>query len=63
VALQRIPVTVAWGTRDLVLPYRRQARRARAALPTARHVLLPGCGHLPFSDDPRRCAELLTPRQ
>ncbi|MFI7602364.1 alpha/beta fold hydrolase [Actinoplanes sp. NPDC049681] len=59
-ALAGIPVTVAWGTRDLVLPYRGQAARARAALPSARHVLLPGCGHLPFLDDPRRCAELLT---
>jgi pimeloyl-ACP methyl ester carboxylesterase len=62
-ALSGIPVTVAWGTRDAVLPYRRQAARARAELPAARHVLLPGCGHLPFADDPARCAELLTVRQ
>jgi pimeloyl-ACP methyl ester carboxylesterase len=58
-ALTRIPVTIAWGTRDAVLPYRTQARRARAVLPTARHVRLPGCGHLPFADDPARCATLL----
>ncbi|MFC7528282.1 alpha/beta fold hydrolase [Actinoplanes sp. GCM10030250] len=58
-ALTRIPVTIAWGTRDAVLPYRTQARRARSVLPTARHVPLPGCGHLPFADDPARCAELL----
>ncbi|GLW31704.1 alpha/beta fold hydrolase [Actinoplanes regularis] len=58
-ALPRIPVTIAWGTRDAVLPYRNQALRARAALPTARHVRLPGCGHLPFPDAPRHCAELL----
>lgn len=57
------PVTIAWGTRDVVLPYRSQARRARAALPQARHVTLPGCGHLPFADDPAACAELLTARQ
>lgn len=62
-ALAGIPVTIAWGTRDAVLPYRRQAARARDQLPTARHVLLPGCGHLPFADDPARCAELLTVRQ
>ena len=43
--------TVAWGERDrLLLP--RQAERARRALPRARHLLLPGCGHLPMSDDP-----------
>ncbi|WP_434739677.1 alpha/beta fold hydrolase [Micromonospora sp. SH-82] len=57
--LHRTPVTVAWGTRDLVLPYRPQARRARAALPQARHVALPGCGHLPFADAPQVCARLM----
>ncbi|WP_182379517.1 alpha/beta fold hydrolase [Nocardioides sp. WS12] len=45
-----IPVTVAWGTRDLVLlPY--QAARARKALPNATHVTLPKCGHVPMIDD------------
>lgn len=45
-----IPVTVAWGTRDLVLlPY--QAKRARKALPDATHVTLPKCGHVPMIDD------------
>ncbi|WP_328477456.1 alpha/beta fold hydrolase [Actinoplanes sp. NBC_00393] len=58
-ALTRIPVTIAWGTRDAVLPYRTQARRARTVLPTARHVRLPSCGHLPFADNPTRCAALL----
>ncbi|WIM94100.1 alpha/beta fold hydrolase [Actinoplanes oblitus] len=58
-ALTRIPVTIAWGTRDAVLPYRNQAVRARAALPAARHVRLPGCGHLPFPDAPERCADLI----
>ncbi|SCG55120.1 alpha/beta fold hydrolase [Micromonospora halophytica] len=58
-ALAAIPVMIAWGTRDLVLPYRSQARRARAALPAARHVALPGCGHLPFADAPETCARLL----
>ncbi|MDI1463044.1 alpha/beta hydrolase [Catellatospora sp. KI3] len=58
-ALPRIPVTVAWGSRDLVLPVR-QAKRAAELLPSARHVRLPGCGHLPFGDDPGRCVELIT---
>lgn len=45
-----IPVTVAWGSRDLVLlPY--QARRARKALPGAEHLTLPKCGHVPMIDD------------
>ncbi|GIF20183.1 pimeloyl-ACP methyl ester carboxylesterase [Actinoplanes tereljensis] len=53
-----VPVTIAWGDRDLVLPYR-QAKQARRILPQARHVRLPGCGHLPFADDPRTCGRLL----
>jgi pimeloyl-ACP methyl ester carboxylesterase len=53
-----VPVTVAWGSRDLVLPPY-QARVARSALPQASHVTLLGCGHVPMSDDPRRVAEVL----
>jgi pimeloyl-ACP methyl ester carboxylesterase len=53
-----VPVTVGWGTRDrLLVP--RQAQRARAALPQARHVPLPACGHIPMSDDPDGVAALL----
>ena len=53
-----VPVTVAWGTRDrILLP--RQAMRARAVLPAARHVWLPGCGHVPMSDDPERVAGVI----
>lgn len=54
-----IPVTIAWGTRDVVLIHRSQSRQARRVLPFARHVDLPGSGHLPFSDDPDRCAGLI----
>jgi pimeloyl-ACP methyl ester carboxylesterase len=46
-----VPVTVAWGTRDRVLPYR-QAALARQVLPHARHIDLDGCGHVPMLDDP-----------
>jgi pimeloyl-ACP methyl ester carboxylesterase len=54
----RVPVTIGWGTRDrLLIP--RQAERARAALPRARHVPLPGCGHIPMSDDPEAVAALI----
>jgi pimeloyl-ACP methyl ester carboxylesterase len=52
------PVTVAWGDRDsLLLP--RQARRAVAAIPGARLVTLPGCGHTPTWDDPELVARVL----
>jgi pimeloyl-ACP methyl ester carboxylesterase len=57
-AVAGVPVTIAWGTRDVVLPHR-QAARARRLLPQARHVRLDGCGHLPFGDDPATCARLL----
>lgn len=57
-----IPVCVAWGTRDVVLPARVQARRARRLLPRATHVLLSGCGHIPFNDDPESCRQVLLGR-
>lgn len=57
-AIPDVPITIAWGDRDLVLPYR-QSHRARRVLPNARHVRLPGSGHLPFADDPDTCARLL----
>ena len=53
-----VPVTVAWGVRDRIL-WPRQARRAAEVLPTAQHVLLAGCGHIPMGDDPDRVAELI----
>ncbi|HWU23168.1 MAG TPA: alpha/beta hydrolase, partial [Nocardioides sp.] len=58
-ALPGIPVTIAWGTRDVVLLHRTQSARARAVLPFAQHVDLPHCGHLPFSDDPAACTRLV----
>ena len=52
------PVTVAWGDKDkLLLP--RQAERARRALPQARHLSLPGCGHLTVIDDPETTARAI----
>jgi pimeloyl-ACP methyl ester carboxylesterase len=47
----RVPVTVAWGARDQILPPR-QAQRAARLLPAAHHVTLPDCGHVPMSDNP-----------
>jgi pimeloyl-ACP methyl ester carboxylesterase len=53
-----VPVTIAWAEHDrLLLPW--QAKRARAALPDARHVTLTGCGHLPAWDDPRQVADAI----
>lgn len=57
--LRELPITIAWGRRDVLLTYWTQARRARGALPWARHVSLPRCGHVPFYDDPELCARVL----
>jgi len=57
--LRGLPLTVAWGRRDLLLTYLTQSRRARRMLPWARHVPLPRCGHIPFYDDPDLCAAVI----
>jgi pimeloyl-ACP methyl ester carboxylesterase len=59
--LRATPVTIAWGERDRLLPFRLQAPRARAALPWATHVTL-GAGHIPFFDDPAAVAEVIRTR-
>ncbi|WP_172383623.1 alpha/beta fold hydrolase [Streptomyces sp. MNP-20] len=53
-----LPVTIAWGTRDRLL-LRRQGVRAKRAIPGARLVRLPGCGHVPMNDDPARVARVI----
>ena len=51
--LERIacPFTVAWGSRDVLLPPR-QAQRWARLIEDARMVWLPGLGHAPMADDP-----------
>jgi pimeloyl-ACP methyl ester carboxylesterase len=56
--LHSTPLAIAWGTRDLLLPYRLQAPRARALLPAATHVAL-DAGHVPFFDDPSAVAAVI----
>ncbi len=53
-----LPVTIAWGTRDRLLPPG-QARVARQRLPHARFVPLPDCGHVPMTDNPGLVARVL----
>ncbi len=53
-----VPVTISWGERDRVLAPR-QLWRAAAAIPQARIVPLPGCGHLPTYDDPELVSRVL----
>jgi pimeloyl-ACP methyl ester carboxylesterase len=56
--LRGTPVAIAWGRYDRLLIYSRQAPRARARLPWARHLTL-GAGHVPFFDDPAAVAETI----
>jgi pimeloyl-ACP methyl ester carboxylesterase len=52
------PVTVAWGTRDiLLLPW--QSRHPEELPPQTRFVSLPGCGHVPMHDDPDLVAHIV----
>jgi pimeloyl-ACP methyl ester carboxylesterase len=53
------PVTVAIGSRDLVL-LRHQSRHLDQLPPGTRSAALPGCGHLPMSDDPAAVIGLIT---
>ncbi|MFG2133408.1 alpha/beta fold hydrolase [Streptomyces sp. NPDC048751] len=57
-AVVGLPVTVAWGTRDMLL-VRRQGLRAKRIIPQARLVRLPGCGHCPMNDDPALVARVI----
>jgi pimeloyl-ACP methyl ester carboxylesterase len=56
--LESVPVTIAWGTRDRLLRPR-QILMAKAWLPQARLLPLPGCGHVPMTDDPVLVASVL----
>jgi len=53
-----VPVTIAWGTKDRLLRPP-QVLVAKARLPQARIRPLPGCGHLPMTDDPALVADVL----
>lgn len=46
-----VPVTVAWGRRDLILPAY-QAKLVKKTFPQAKVVVLPGVGHVPMPDAP-----------
>lgn len=53
-----VPVTVAFGSRDLLLL--RGSRRLGQLPSHSRAETLPGCGHVPMADDPAAVAALIT---
>lgn len=52
-----VPVTVAWGDRERLVPKR--ARRTDELPTQTRFVTLPGCGHTPMWDDPELVARTI----
>jgi pimeloyl-ACP methyl ester carboxylesterase len=53
----KVPVTIAWGDRDKLLPRRQAVRAGRWS--QQRVKLLRGCGHVPMSDDPDLVADVI----
>lgn len=53
-----VPVMIAWGTKDRMLRPS-QVLVAKARLPQARIRPLPGCGHVPMTDNPALVADIL----
>lgn len=53
-----VPITIAWGDRDVLLPPR-QGLAFKDAVPAARLVRLRGLGHSPMTDDPDLCTEVV----
>jgi pimeloyl-ACP methyl ester carboxylesterase len=53
------PITLAWGTRDAILPAEVNGAVLRERIPEARYVSLPGLGHVPMLDDPEMVARTI----
>src|SRR4051794_25836748 len=54
-----VPVRIAWGTRDRVIPVDRYSARLLRLVPSAELVRLEGLGHVPMSDDPEGVARTI----
>ncbi|MCK1799127.1 alpha/beta fold hydrolase [Streptomyces sp. XM4193] len=53
-----VPVTIAWGSKDRLLPIR-QGAAAKRLVPGAHLVRLTGLGHTPMADDPALVARVI----
>lgn len=53
------PITMVWPENDRIFPERVNGVTARTVVPGARHLALPGTGHVPMIDDPEGCARVI----
>jgi pimeloyl-ACP methyl ester carboxylesterase len=53
-----VPVTIAWGSRDILMP-RPRAAAIIQLIPHVRLLRLRGCGHVPMNDNPALVAHVL----
>jgi pimeloyl-ACP methyl ester carboxylesterase len=56
---QEVPTLLMWGERDPIIPVE-HAYAASDEIPASRLEVLPGAGHFPYRDDPRRFAATLS---
>lgn len=49
----RVPITIAWGDKDLIL-HKSQAKLAAKRMKNAEFVTLTDCGHVPMGDSPEQ---------
>jgi len=52
----KVPVRIAWGGRDQVIPFERYGRPLLDAVPGAELRTIDGVGHVPMYDDPEQVA-------
>ncbi|MBO3747239.1 alpha/beta hydrolase [Streptosporangiaceae bacterium NEAU-GS5] len=53
----KVPITIAWGEHDRLLPVRQAVRAGRWS--QQRVTVLRGCGHVPMTDDPDLVADVI----
>lgn len=53
------PITFVWPDRDRIFSQQVHGETARHVVPDARHVVLPGTGHVPMIDNPEACARVI----
>ena len=56
---QEVPTLLMWGERDPIIPVE-HGYTANDEIPSSRLEILPGAGHFPYRDDPRRFAATLS---